>query len=77
LWTMNAHIFKLFCQFLDMTHVQLRRAGHCVLSACKVRRMRGCVHLRVFASRRRPAPRGCTTFYKRDPRFTYATRRGS
>jgi len=36
------------------------------------------VHSCVFFSlRRRPALRGCTTFYKLDVRFTYLTRRNS
>ena len=30
-----------------------------------------------FSPRRRRAPKGCTTFYKLDPRFTYLTRRNS
>jgi hypothetical protein len=48
-----------------------------VLFFVLVRRVWRCVYLRVFSPRRRPALRGCTTFYKLDLRFTYLTRRKS
>jgi hypothetical protein len=52
----------------------VRYFGFVFLSVCRVWR---CVYLRVSSSRRRPALRSCTTFYKLDLRFTYLTRRKS
>jgi hypothetical protein len=69
-------VFKFLCQRMGFLRglVDCGYSGFVFVSA---RREERCVFLRVFSSRRRPAPGSCTTFYKLDLRFTYLTRRNS
>ncbi len=73
---LSVWVFKFFVCVLARG-VWLGCVGFRVLSVGKVCWVCRCVYLRVSSSRRRHAPRSCTTFYKLDLRFTKSTRRRS